>query len=92
MVQYTVKPEKAAKIKAAVVKFVRGTKKEKGTLHYDAYQATDRTFVHIMTFLNSKSEKIHASSPNTKQFTRVLYPNCIEKPKFTKLRLVRKRK
>ena len=89
MVRYKVKKGAAAEVKAAIERFVLDVKRHDwGTLSYDAFQEDDQTFVHVISFRDEKSERLHTEADHTNRFVDFLYPLCEKEPIFTELKLV----
>ncbi len=86
-VHYRVKKSKVAAAKKAISAFVDAIRRhEPGTISYEAFQQPDGvSFVHVMTFKDARSQKVHQGTPHVKVFTGILYPLCEEEPVFTTL-------
>lgn len=85
MVKYNVKPEKLEEVKKVITEFVDEIKKnEQGTRVYEVWQQDDEptNFIHLDEFVDETSVELHKNSAHTKKFVDVLYPNCIDEPKF----------
>ncbi|MBI3026773.1 antibiotic biosynthesis monooxygenase [Candidatus Woesearchaeota archaeon] len=91
MVKYKIKKEEINEAKKAIREFINSVlKNEPGTHYYGAYQLNDNvSFVHFMEFRDEKSKKIHENTSYVKKFVSILYPNCVEKPVFTELKLIK---
>jgi len=85
MVKYKVKPEKIEEVKKAITEFVEKIQKnEHDTRVYEIWQQEDEptNFTHLDEFADEKSLESHKNASHTKKFVDMLYPNCIEEPKF----------
>ncbi len=84
IVRYRVNKDKLKDVIKAVKEFVNEVRKnEPGTIRYDAYQLKDKmSFIHFMSFKDSKDENIHRKTRHVKKFVSILYPNCEEEPEF----------
>ncbi len=85
MVQYRVKKSKVPTVKKAIAQFVDAIERhEPGTLSYEAFQLEDDvSFLHVMSFQNVRSQKVHQGTPQLKVFVGTLYPCCVIEPVFT---------
>lgn len=89
MVRYRVKKGKAEEVKKAIEQFVFDVKRHDwGTVSYEAFQEDELTFVHLMSFRDEKSERLHHEADHTNRFVDMLYPNCEKEPVFTELKPV----
>ncbi len=89
MVRYTVKKEKLDMVKKALSAFVDAVRMHEPYTSYEAYQEGEASFVHIITFRDDSSEKVHGEADYTNRFVDLLYPECVSEPAFTELKLVR---
>ncbi len=88
VVQYKIKKKKLAKATSAISEYVEQVKKtESGTTEYDVFHdEDDRTmFVHVMSFTDKASKKIHEKSVHLKQLKKVLVPISKGKAVYTTL-------
>ncbi len=84
--EYSVRKDKLDEIKKAISEFVKAIKENESLTFYEAYQIDNSdNFVHIMSFQDKKSEEKHKNADYTIKFVSILYPNCIQKPIFTKI-------
>ena len=84
-VQYRIKEKEDLEIvKKAISDFVAAIRTDEANTFYEAYQCEDEvSFIHFMKFLNQDEEERHRKAPYTAKFVEVLYPRCVEPPKFT---------
>jgi quinol monooxygenase YgiN len=81
---FTVDPDRLSDAIKAIGILVANTKREPSTLLYQSWQSSERPteFLHFMVFADGDAEIAHASSDAAKAFTNVLYPLCVETPRF----------
>lgn len=85
MVKYKIKPEKLDEVKKGITEFVEEIRKnEQGTRVYEVWQQQDEptNFTHLDGFADEKSVEFHKNASHTKKFVGLLYPNCVDEPKF----------
>ncbi len=85
LAHYQVKPEALERCLAAIHEFVAYVhSNEPGTLRYDVWQERDNPtrFVHIFTFRDAESDRIHSESAAVKKFSGILYPECLAPVEF----------
>ncbi|MEX0685787.1 MAG: antibiotic biosynthesis monooxygenase [Balneolales bacterium] len=88
--QYRIKEGSLDKVQAAIQKFVTSVEREEPETRYEAYQLTDSNeFLHIMAFPNESAQEKHQNALYTIEFVEILYPNCIEEPKFTPVSIIK---
>jgi len=91
LARYQVRPEGLQKSLAAIRKFVEYVAtNEPGTLRYEVWQEEkDPTrFVHIFVFRDSEADRTHSESQAVKEFSGVLYPECLAPVEFIDDKLV----
>jgi quinol monooxygenase YgiN len=85
LARYQVRPEALERCLAAIHKFVAYVRAhEPGTLRYEVWQEEkDPTrFVHIFVFRDAEADRIHSESREVKEFSAVLYPECLAPVEF----------
>jgi quinol monooxygenase YgiN len=88
--QYRIKKGTLNEVQDAIRKFVTAVKKEEPDTEYEAYQiAETNEFIHVMAFPGESEQKQHQQAPYTLEFVEILYPNCVEKPKFTPVAIIK---
>jgi quinol monooxygenase YgiN len=89
--RYQVRPEALRGCLGAIHEFVAYVRaNEPGTLRYEVWQEQKEPtrFVHIFTFRDAESDKIHSESAEVKRFAGVLYPECLAPVEFIDYDLV----
>lgn len=82
-IPFTVKPDSLEYVKILILDFISAIKKnESGTLMYKSYQQKEdpTKFIHVMTFVDEKSQTKHRQTSYCKYFVEKLYPLCTEMP------------
>lgn len=79
-----VDPDRLSEALQAIRTLVAHTGTEEGTLLYRSWQSVREPteFLHLMEFVDARSEQLHATSEAVKAFTDALYPLCIQMPTF----------
>jgi len=91
LARYQIHPEALEQVLAAIHMFVAYVRKnEPGTLRYDVWQERDdpTKFVHIFVFRDAVADQAHSESAEVKQFSAVLYPQCLRPVEFIDYRQV----
>jgi quinol monooxygenase YgiN len=89
--RFKVRPESRAKCEQAIREFVDYIKaNEPDTLLYTAMQENEdaTSFLHYFIFKDEAAQERHANSDGVKQFTAVLYPECLEPVEFKMFKIV----
>jgi quinol monooxygenase YgiN len=86
IVKYKVNREALAVVESAILDFVEAIKASEPNTVYTVYRTEDETiFYHTMTFPSPAEESIHQEAAYTKEFVKILYPNCEIVPQFEDL-------
>ena len=89
MMRYRVKKGSVEDVKRAIEGFVFEVRRQDwGTLSYDVFQEDAQTFVHLMSFRDEKSGRLHQEADHTNRFVDILYPSCEKEPIYTELSLI----
>jgi quinol monooxygenase YgiN len=87
--QYRIKEGAFDKVQKAVKKFVSAVNIQEPETEYVAYNLSNSNeFLHIMSFQNESAQQKHQNAAYTLEFVKALYPNCVDKPKFTLIDIV----
>ena len=85
LARYQVRPEALERCLAAIHEFVAYVRaNEPGTLRYEVWQeqADPTRFVHIFLFRDAEADRIHSESQAVKNFSAILYPECLAPVEF----------
>ena len=86
MVKYKVNREALAEVESANIDFVEAINASEPNTVYTVYRTGDETVLyHTMTFPSLAEEAIHQEAAYTKEFVKILYPNCEIVPQFEDL-------
>lgn len=87
--EYTVREGELDAVLDAVARFVAAVRSAEPGTEYSAYRRGDSlSLLHFMSFPDAEAEKAHQKAPYTSELVAVLYPRCVEPPRFTELRAV----
>lgn len=88
LAKYKVRPDKITEVEKSIQEFVDAIARSEPDTNYTAYRTNEeRTYIHLMSFVDEGAEKAHQTAPYTMRFVEILYPNCEEQPRFTDLAL-----
>lgn len=85
LARYEVRPEALERCIAAIREFVAYVRQnEPGTLRYEVLQDHEQPtrFVHSFVFRDAEADRIHAESAAVKNFSSILYPECLAPVEF----------
>ena len=84
--EYTVREGELDAVMDAVARFVAAVRAAEPRTGYEAYRRGEtRSFLHLMAFPDDAAEQAHREAAYTGAFVAVLYPRCVEEPRFTEL-------
>lgn len=84
--EYTIREGELEVVEEAVRRFVAAVRSQEPATTYEAYRLGDGlSFLHFMAFPDEEAERAHQRAQYTTDFVDVLYPHCLEAPRFTEL-------
>jgi quinol monooxygenase YgiN len=87
--QYRIREGTVDEVLPAIRRFVRAVAEAEPETEYRSYRMADSLeFLHVMAFPDETAEERHREATYTLEFVDVLYPHCVEPPRFARVELV----